>query len=125
MAEWQPIKTAPKDGTAILGWSEEMEEVMSIVWVDDRGGSWRISSCSSMELGSWGQPTHWMPLPAPPKDSGKTFEQWRAEQDEAHKGLPDALVRPEYEREKAAGFKSVSWADGYTEEELKAATSAA
>lgn len=66
---WKPIDSAPKDGSIILAWSEDMDEVLAIVWAESRGGSWRLAGCSSLELGSWGQPTHWMPLPAPPDNS--------------------------------------------------------
>jgi hypothetical protein len=83
MSEWQPIKTAPKDGTGIIAWREEpidedwFEPVglpgwsspMGIVWSETRGGSWRLLGMNSIELGDHGQPTHWMPLPAPPQSS--------------------------------------------------------
>lgn len=64
--EWQPIETAPKRRTFILAcdtdseWPDDTEESMWIVcWDGDR---WRISLD-----GQTATPTHWMPLPSPPK----------------------------------------------------------
>lgn len=76
---WQPIETAPRDGTPILIWqpgphpfgdrSRETAQDGLIVEYDDQRwaiGYWR-------PRGGWGnrnsakvEPTHWMPLPAPP-----------------------------------------------------------
>jgi hypothetical protein len=70
MSEWQPIETAPKD---------EDRDVLLAAW-DDDGSYWAAT-------GSWWvdrffffygkgnmdpvplcfEPTHWMPLPEPPK----------------------------------------------------------
>lgn len=62
MGEWQDIETAPKDGTDILGFDEDGRVV---VWWDRnawirRGDDYDIVT----------HPTHWQPLPPPPKDSG-------------------------------------------------------
>ena len=64
---WQPIATAPKDRTRVLiAWDRETRATLNPVgafwsegnaWLADSGGGWR---------GSYG-PSHWMPLPAPPK----------------------------------------------------------
>lgn len=46
---WQPIATAPKDGTVILAYNGER---VLVRWSD-------IDNCHP-------QPTHWFPLPSPP-----------------------------------------------------------
>lgn len=88
MGEWQPIETAPKDGTHILvhddigysvaAWEDRQNGpgasgvVQPPGWracakgtmVDDEG--WDTGHGYKLEL----EPTHWMPLPAPPASSG-------------------------------------------------------
>ena len=66
MNEWQPIETAPKDGTPILMWDGDMIYVIS--WYVPQNtrypAQWREADgkryCDY-------DPTHWMPLPEPPK----------------------------------------------------------
>lgn len=82
MSSWLPIATAPKDGTPILVFqpkSEYMEEEIFIVeW-----RSYRISYPGCRSIYAWcipfsdqdeqggcetvDVPTHWMPLPKPPR----------------------------------------------------------
>ncbi len=62
--EWQPISTAPKDGTRILvcrpkGFSVNRVGVDMFMECGGRK-SWIHSEDNF-------QPTHWMPLPEPPK----------------------------------------------------------
>lgn len=74
MSEWQPIETAPKDGSAILIWQPDRSKYWGLGNFDDLRyaiGYWRVAD----KIGSWGNrnsavvnPTHWMPLPAPPLD---------------------------------------------------------
>jgi hypothetical protein len=69
MTEWQPIETAPKDGTAILIWPAQSsftgDDTISYVvrWHD-----WKEAwiEASGEEYDTF-YPTHWMPLPPPPK----------------------------------------------------------
>ena len=80
MTTWQPIETAPKDGTGIIGrrrrgdvvacwWQPEFEAFIS---------SWRVMSLAAGYTFEGGKSeqlhspvieeiTHWMPLPEPPK----------------------------------------------------------
>lgn len=70
MSDWQPIETAPKDGTAVLVKSSEHPEYgEQVLWFDVSNLGW-----AGMYPGIAGwidmfwdlaapQPTHWMPLP--------------------------------------------------------------
>ena len=61
---WQPIATAPKDGTLILGFFDGT--ICTIEWFiyDDGRGLWETFYGESEVV-----PTHWMPLPAPPNQN--------------------------------------------------------
>jgi len=64
--EWQPIETAPKDGTRIMAWWPDVVLDKSIGVT-----SWMapVGYCIHWTRdGRWSpfDPTHWMPLPAPP-----------------------------------------------------------
>lgn len=60
--DWQPIETAPHDGSHILGWCPEDEEgACMMFW--SRRADWRLSQGS----GCLAEPTWWMPLPHGPK----------------------------------------------------------
>ena len=63
MTEWQPIETAQKDFTPILlhmPYLDKSENIQVGFYNNDR---WENSIDSMNEL----NPTHWMPLPKPPK----------------------------------------------------------
>jgi hypothetical protein len=60
--EWQPIETAPRDGQAILAWDENLTYEIAY----RQRGKWRYGP-----KGYSFNPTHWMPLPAPPKPLDK------------------------------------------------------
>jgi hypothetical protein len=78
MRGWQPIETAPRDGTLVrVGWKEpgdaKMQEWFTMRW----GHIQRNSIFSPDKVGMWvspdggltwtetddGGPTHWMPVP--------------------------------------------------------------
>jgi hypothetical protein len=74
--EWQPIETAPKDGTRILIWfvhanaqyskdpvADGWEAPHEAYWIDHNKGGWTW-------YGLCGKPTKWRPLPSGPVDSG-------------------------------------------------------
>lgn len=67
---WQPIETAPKDGTRFLGANDEGISITS--WSDMWNGTWTDEASTTDDGHGWyGHdnwiPTHWMPLPEPPK----------------------------------------------------------
>lgn len=63
--KWQLIETAPKDGTRILGARIGSKFITNIYWGEkmyDKGEyQWKGW------VGKTKPPTHWMPLPLPPK----------------------------------------------------------
>jgi hypothetical protein len=76
MSEWQPIDTAPKDGTPILAYGPEYCGNKNITAVLEwyaftpriGGGMWNAVGASGYECEcDLQEPTHWMPLPEPPK----------------------------------------------------------
>lgn len=79
MMEWQSIETARKDhGQWILAW--DGEEVQALCWIDcpDEYDSYTGWAYGKTRWGGtlyegWNEfqriPTHWMPLPPPPKDT--------------------------------------------------------
>jgi hypothetical protein len=62
---WQPIETAPKDGTRFLAPSIDGRTVTIGLWSDQWGGYWDDLTVGHLN-GQW-HPTHWMPLPPPPE----------------------------------------------------------
>lgn len=61
MSEWQPIETAPKDGTEIIIWDGSSIFIATYVFTDDTGKmKWFPSGMPFVVA------THWMPLPSPP-----------------------------------------------------------
>jgi hypothetical protein len=63
MSTWQPIETAPKEPVEILVWDGHEHK---IAWWGGSNG-WIFGD-------DWIRchPTHWQPLPAPPKSSTST-----------------------------------------------------
>jgi hypothetical protein len=67
MNDWQPIETAPKDGTTVIVYDPAYAQpVVPGAWDSEEeaegGQTWRASDAEWDRL----NPTHWMPLPAPP-----------------------------------------------------------
>jgi hypothetical protein len=78
---WQPIETAPKDGTKVLAYIvANGVPYISVIWwrgeqFKDSMWKWRNALTDSATGGFADTlpnpgPTHWMPLPAPPKHEG-------------------------------------------------------
>lgn len=78
-SDWRPIESAPKDGRELLGWYPYHAAhppgggVYVMRWYDDRHAAKPIGFFEASGW-VWGrrdnrqrQPTHWMPLPEPPK----------------------------------------------------------
>lgn len=68
---WEPIITAPKDGSAVLGYFPSRrgylarQDVVPILWTEWGCGNWQ-SSTSGHQMSD--SPTHWMPIPEPPNE---------------------------------------------------------
>lgn len=79
LSEWQPIGAAPKDGTTVILWGgdyntglfgvEPMPRPMTGSYSTRhvKDGAWHLENSIS---GVTTNPTHWMPLPAPPEVKG-------------------------------------------------------
>jgi len=64
MADWQPIDTAPKNGTPILAWDGEV--IAIIDWLSGFN-EWSVSHDAEGYAWQGYTPTHWLPLPKPPQ----------------------------------------------------------
>ena len=64
---WLPIATAPRDGTRIIVCIDQ--EVQISVWRRMHNGNenWGADDGESVYMAGWFRPTHWMPLPPPPR----------------------------------------------------------
>lgn len=62
---WQPIETAPKDGTEILLYVGIMKHDYAVAHWNER--YWQMGVHQDRFYSEFGQPTHWMPLPEAPK----------------------------------------------------------
>jgi hypothetical protein len=62
--QWQPIETAPKDESVLL----LLENPRNIIEAYMTETGWVDCWCSYVAPY---KPTHWMPLPEPPKEKGK------------------------------------------------------
>lgn len=65
---WQPIETAPKDGTAILGLCKgEVGSLIMVVWWQE--SVWFTGWVSGGHRSDYEDRfvTHWVPLPTPPE----------------------------------------------------------
>jgi hypothetical protein len=74
MTDWQPLETAPKDGTVFLVFDKAKGWISQCQWVQSKKnrGFWGVVDWSSDEYPGNGpiEPTHWMPLPVFPPSGG-------------------------------------------------------
>ena len=67
--EWQPMSTAPRDGTRVLVWSAT-ERAYHVLSFDNSPPPGWMSQAGDYVVFEDQEPlSHWMPLPAPPKGS--------------------------------------------------------
>lgn len=65
MSEWQPIETAPKDGTVIAVWNPQQPDLVRYA----RFGHFTLNHREWLTLRGTAMtwvPTHWIELPDPP-----------------------------------------------------------
>ena len=81
--DWQPISTAPEDGTVVLIYEGPGKDgiittaylaphnrvcIRGTGWKNDgRERDWELAACGTHADDARCYPTHWMPLPEPPK----------------------------------------------------------
>lgn len=67
---WQPIETAPKDGTSIwLFCPNDEPQQAAGFWANDPNGPyWAFCEQLVMDVVGQAFPTHWQPLPEPPAE---------------------------------------------------------
>ena len=88
MNKWQPIETAPKDGTRVLAcklgfnvciawWEKLPDDVLAHIKTREKWRNIDVEEFVSEDLwvddwtSTWYEPTHWMPLPEPPLEEPK------------------------------------------------------
>jgi len=69
--EWQPIETAPKDGTTILVYLANGDVHTAYGHFYNKGHDFEWAQYGGYETYL---PTHWMPLPPPPNQSAPSPE---------------------------------------------------
>jgi len=65
--QWQPIDTAPKDGTKVLCFNKDWDIPLVLVYEMHYGVGHKCW-CWDGDADEESTPTHWIPLPAPPED---------------------------------------------------------
>ena len=98
MAKWQNILTAPKDGKYILAWFDEAKHHCILWW---SASHWRFKGSDIVPVVN---PTHWLPLPAPPNECDELeiinrAEYWEVQASMWHENYK-SVMRFEREAEK-------------------------
>lgn len=65
---WQPIETAPRDGSRLLGTGGGLEDTVEVISYNDRVGAWNtenytLDDCDN-EADGYSRPSHWQPMPS-------------------------------------------------------------
>jgi len=63
--QWQPISTAPRDGSDVVCYAEPHligGGIILLCWMEYKG----VAAWWDFEMEAW-NPTHWMPIPEAPK----------------------------------------------------------
>jgi len=75
MSEWQPIETAPKDGTEIIYWSKHLCRPMMAFYSEGHIWMGGLAYHPSAIPREWEDvATHWMPMPGRPVGA----DQWKS-----------------------------------------------
>jgi len=75
MSDWQPIETAPKDGTYVMVWPPTYSGAVSCAvwdWQTDHKRPrpfWQRLDTDSAWTSRNHPPTHWMPVPEGPEEA--------------------------------------------------------
>jgi hypothetical protein len=67
--KWQPIETAPKDGTEVVLWVGTAIGGYSVHRAFYRMGHWRYWDGDSHPLENFERPTHWLMIVSPEKEA--------------------------------------------------------
>jgi hypothetical protein len=82
-ARWQPIESAPKDGTLILAWFRAQTYYPAHIGLSRWWEGDKFNAPNWADGGGLGEPTHWQPLPAPPEGDDAQAPEEAAERDVA------------------------------------------
>lgn len=64
MRPWQPIETAPRDGTTIFGVNAKLGQRGMVHW---NGNEWEmVDGLSNLPMGVGFYPSHWFAIPEQP-----------------------------------------------------------
>lgn len=97
--QWQPIETAPRDGTQILGFAEWEGMIVcnwldcSEIWEQSPKYAWAKNYDTVDMSYETFDPTHWMPLPLPPilRHNGVGEADMYSEKEYAQLMLPQSI----------------------------------
>ena len=113
---WKPIESAPRDGQSILVYGAAHDahhrafaKDVHVAWWSQEDEWWAPQSCAL-----YTEPTHWMPLPAPPTPDPITTHDCNAFDVEMGEGDRDA-AKVEWRRRQILRFAGVATA-GHVED---------